>query len=314
MTKSTADEKREAATARQKERKRAYSMREKLRAGRELSSEDTEWLAQYEASAKKTGPSVRKEPDAPNNGNGDAPVVDQSETVVDPKVDSAPLPDDTVVQAPVRPEQAAPPPVPQLPPPPVADSLPTPPRVSIGEDDSAPRGKGAWQDKYRGKADGGEGREKTCVFIAEQWLGILLAMESQIKESGGKPLIDVQSLGGAIVLTVDELLPTNVKLTPRMIALGGTTAITVQRFMRRKEIGAVEELKSDRAKFDAARAKANAEREAREQAEASARATSAAPAAPTPTVELPVRGPTLVVESIELPRAATSDDDEELIV
>lgn len=93
-----------------------------------------------------------------------------------------------------------------------------------------------WRGKHRAGAFGG--REFTCEFVATQWLTILKAMSDQLEAVGVKPLIPPSALYGAMVLTVDTVLPANVDLSPPQVAALGTTAITVQRFLHRKRIAA----------------------------------------------------------------------------
>lgn len=65
---------------------------------------------------------------------------------------------------------------------------------------------------------------------------MLRVLADQIKASGVDPIVNPDDLYGSIILTVDELMPEHVRLTPRARALAGTTAILAHRFMRRKEI------------------------------------------------------------------------------
>lgn len=110
---------------------------------------------------------------------------------------------------------------------------PPPPRVPLG-DDVAPRGD--WRAKY---ASGGlGGRQQTCEFLASQWHMILKAMEGQLEAIGVKPIIPADALYGPMVLTLDQVLPPNVNMSPPQVACLGTTIITAQRFYHRKAIGA----------------------------------------------------------------------------
>lgn len=63
-------------------------------------------------------------------------------------------------------------------------------------------------------------------------------MSDQLEAVGVKPLIAPDLLYGAMVLTLDQVLPPGVDLSPPQVAALGTTAITVQRFLHRRKIAA----------------------------------------------------------------------------
>lgn len=162
------------------------------------------------------------------------------------------------------------------------------------------KSESSWRAKYQTAHEAaGGGREQAVTEIAGAWILILKAMAAECELAGVRPLVDPDSLAASIVLTVDGLLPANVKLTAEMKAAGGSTVILGQRFFYRKKIAAAikvakerEESKStidkmrDRAARDSAEVdrQAAAELERREQA---ARATKVAPteAAPPPSIE-----------------------------
>jgi hypothetical protein len=76
------------------------------------------------------------------------------------------------------------------------------------------------------------------MFVASQWHGILQGMSEQLRLAGVDPLIDPQQLLPAIVLTVDELLPVEFALDHKKVAVLGSSALVVQRFLNRKDIAA----------------------------------------------------------------------------
>jgi hypothetical protein len=159
--------------------------------------------------------------------------------------------------------------------------LAPPPRVRTEAED-APRGKdgstGDWREKYKRGAAGASSREVTVTKIAEQWRNVLSAMTQGMVAAGITPLVDPADLYPSIVLVVDEILPAHVELTPKMIAVGGTTALVVQRFVRRKEIAEAMQKDSDREAFR----QRNAER--RERAEQATESTSVPDPGPDPAV------------------------------
>lgn len=107
--------------------------------------------------------------------------------------------------------------------------------ASSAPSDDAPTAKrDNWRDKYKNGA--GAGREQTCQLIAGYWHQMLKSMADQIKTAGAEPWIDPDALMPSMVLTLDEVLPEDMQLTPRATALLGTTAITAQRFLLRGKI------------------------------------------------------------------------------
>ncbi len=142
---------------------------------------------------------------------------------------------------------------------PAAGPLPRPPKVAPAPEPEAKASPGhaptgRWQDKWRAK-DGGDGRESTCEGIADQVIGVLKLMADQIKMAGVDPILDPESLRACWVITIDQVLPERVRMTPQMKAVGGSTALLVQRFMKRKEIADAMKVAEDRAKHDEFRRK-----------------------------------------------------------
>jgi len=135
---------------------------------------------------------------------------------------------------------------------------PKPPRVHAAPKDDGPKKKERWQDKYKAQA---EGREQSVTFLANQWLNILNAMAAQIRASGAQPIVEPAMLYNAMVITLDDVLPANLEVKPEHMAVGGSTALLVQRFMRRKEIGDLERKTKEAAE---ARARSQARRESTE--------------------------------------------------
>lgn len=284
---------------REREQNRASRMRAKKRAGKELSSEDAEWLAAYDESKRP----YRTEGDS---DDGDDSPLDEGAIAPD----DAPAgsnsgadaihPDNTPVAAPSDdpPTQTAPPPsdLPKAAPPKSVDGpqaaqtggaakaptivgavragdlrtdgllpksapLPRPPRVAIAESDD--KGKAIdWKAKYRGNL---VGREATCNMIGGYWQGILIAMADSMKEAGIDPIVDPVMLGGAIVLAVDELLPPDVQVSNKTLAIGGSTAIIVQRFIKRDAIAKAQAKAKDRREHQEWKEKVNRSKEKAEE-------------------------------------------------
>lgn len=97
-----------------------------------------------------------------------------------------------------------------------------------------PDPKADWRAKYKGAA--GVDREQTVLLIAGQWIDLMRVFEAQLKLIGETPLVPVDMLVGAIVLTVDDILPASIVITPKATALLGTTALCAQRFLSRAKI------------------------------------------------------------------------------
>ncbi len=232
-----------------KEYKRAARLRKRRDGGgRPLYAEELEWLAAYDAARGTTpqGTSI-EEADPDDDADDTKPPADGTVPSGAPGPDpvpsgsgvGGPSADPKPQEVPIVPPPAPPPPkLRALPAPP----LPVPPRAARDDqkdDDGKGRdGKagGGWRDKYRSGGGTHSGRESACVYIGSLWHGGLKQMEQAITEAGIKPVIDVDKLAGPIVLALDEILPPDFVVTPTMVAVGGSTALTMQRFLRRKEI------------------------------------------------------------------------------
>jgi hypothetical protein len=253
--------------------RKASKIRIKIEDGTATES-DLEFLAEYDQTKGKPGrpPNEESAEDEPEAVDPDA------DTVVDPVDGSAPV---DAAPAP------APAPMPKLPPPP---RLSAPPRVRVEADEpNDKKAKGSdWRDKYR-SGPSGTSRELTVTKVAEQWRNILIALTQGMEAAGVKPLIDPNELYPSMVLVLDEVIPAHVELTPKVIALGGTTALIVQRFIRRKEIAealAKEQEREEFRKRNEAR-RENAERAAEESQHAPTPTPSDDPAAVPPESAAP---------------------------
>lgn len=237
---------------RQQRSRRASKLRDKLKRTGAITDDEREWLDAYEA-AKGNVDDIDAPPD-------DAPPV----------VEAVP-PTDDVAPPPAAADDVAAPPVvaaelPKAPP------LPRPPRIErASDDDDGGKKKGGkgWRAKY--EDDDSDGREATCKAVADQWHGGLKVLADQIKASGVDPIVDPDRLYGAIILTVDEIMPDHVRLSPRARAVAGTTAIVVHRFIRRKEIAENQKRDSERKEHQQWQTDRNKSRERAEAAEAKMR-------------------------------------------
>lgn len=284
--------------ARKLESRRASRLRGKKRNGEELSEDDERWLEAYDASKAPTGRKTEPVADAEDDSADDETADDAPDDAPDDaaKVDTAP----DVPQVDGSPAGAAPPPpaaetpspsmpgaAPAVPPPlPKAPRNPVPPRVKIRVDEDAPAGKarGDWRDKYKGDAQAGN-REQTCLLLGGYWLGALTQMADALKGAGIDPVVKPETLGGAIVLTLDEILPDSMEVTPKVVAVGGSTALMVQRFVRRDDIAKAGKLAKERKDHDAWREE---QRRAKERAEETrTSATASTPPAPVKNPSVP---------------------------
>jgi hypothetical protein len=211
MSENENDSPAERKIKRASENKRAYRLRK--RPDDQLSQEEREWLANYDINKRQKGkPYVGNMGVADADKDGDGAGQD----------DGLDEPSDATDDVP--------------PPPP-----PPPPRVNVetGADDGADGVRSVrtgrnWRSKYAG---GQDGREKTVLVIASQWRGILQFMSDQITLSGGTPMISVESIWPALVMTVDDVLPEKVAIKPAHIAAVGTTVLLTQRIARHKKVG-----------------------------------------------------------------------------
>lgn len=196
-------------------KQRAYFLRRKRDSGKSLGTDEIEWLEQYEGKISGVAPDPASPPSEP----------------IEPTVDDLPAP----------------------------DPLPSPPRavVEVDDEDEKPTKRGGdWRDKYKAVAagDGGnsvDGRQQVCEFVAGQWLEILKALCDGMPDAGITPWIDPVALGPAIVLTLDQVLPKEVKLTPPMIAVGGSSALIIQRWVKNKPIKEALSKRTDEGKHKA---------------------------------------------------------------
>jgi hypothetical protein len=269
---------------------RATRIRAKIRGGDEASVEELEWLRAYELAPKGKPGRPKKAPD----GETQAAEDPELEAAEDPELEAAEDPElETAAPAP---DPAAPsstpidPPLDPSPPPPRGPriKLTPPPRTRTAPaEEPKPGGKSDWRAKYAEGFGGQGGRETTVVELAKVWRGVLESLCDGMRSAGIEPKVDPAMLYPSIVLVVDELLPPHVELTPKMVAVGGTSVLLVQRFVNRKEIADVEKRKRD---ADAMRARTE-ERRARA-ADPDPVASDADPAgAPAPSDPVPVDPP-----------------------
>jgi hypothetical protein len=212
---------------------KAGRIRVKLRSGAEVSVDELEWLKSYEASKMSPGRPIAAGGGVPSEtaeSDEDTDVEEgDTEDPEEPEAPESPTPEAT---PPVEPQTAAPPPPIGRPP-----KIGRPPRVRLDERDDK-SGNADWRAKYKADAKTG-GREATVTKIADAWCGVLQVLADQIRASGADPIVDPTMLRGAIVLTVDDLLPAHIQIEPQHMAAAGSTALLVQRFMRRKQIAEV---------------------------------------------------------------------------
>lgn len=108
--------------------------------------------------------------------------------------------------------------------------------------DAAPkRGGGDWRERYGFVPEGlgaENGREAVCRTLGGVWLKLLGSMSEAIQEAGAEPLVDIreQWVAGAIILTIDKVLPPEVQPTPEVVAAGATTVLTAQRLIKAQAI------------------------------------------------------------------------------
>ncbi len=215
------------------EHKRAWRIRIKIKKNKATPT-DLDWLRVYESEkVNQPGDPIPEDPaEDTESPDDEIPPVEetQPEPVTEPSA-APPKPPESPVTAPPTPAPA----------PKVARPKPPPlPRIPSVEIDDAPKGKDAiakWQDKYKGQTGQADiGREATCQLIGKPWLDLLTHIAKEMKDCGVDPIIDPEMLWGSIVLSIDQMLPTTVKLTPQIVAAGGSTAILAQRFIQRKTI------------------------------------------------------------------------------
>jgi hypothetical protein len=225
----------ETALADKRRRNRASRIRVKLKDGKLVTDEERAFLAEYDA-----------EPHGLTKDAGD-PAGDAPESEGDQGDEGDELPElpGEGGDAPPRESFRAPPP-PGDPLPPLA-ALPTPPKAAeFRAGDAAGPGRVAkWQERYGAGSNKVAGREQTCVYIGSLYHGVLKQMSDSLREADIDPIIDVNadSFHNAIVLAVDDLLPAEIVLTPTIVAVGGGSALTIQRFVKSKAIKDAQEKK-----------------------------------------------------------------------
>lgn len=291
-------------------RNRASRLRAKAREGAELSVEELEFLRAYELTKRPAGRPKKEsgsedtteatraeatdaESEEPGDESDESDESDDGEGELAAAGDPDPVAHDPAPASPAAtpaPAASAAP----LPPRPPRVKLAPPPRVRTRVDDpDPPRGGGGgkedWRAKYRGGGGHAAGREVTVTEIAGRWRDVLQALADGIAGAGIKPLVDPQQLYPSLVLVVDEILPAHVELTPKMIALGGTTVLVVQRFVRRAEIAEAQK-KADDAKGFRERTQERRERAERAQEE-SARAADESREPGVPADPIPPAAP-----------------------
>ncbi len=267
--------------ARKREYKKAERIARAVREGKQVAPDDLTWYRdtylpsrkpfpgapKAEETANASGVGAEGAPGGPDDGPDDdetpEPAITEGPGDLGPNESGAREPDPTV---PPPAGEPPPPPAPPAPPPPRGPRFapPKPPRTKV-DDDDAPKGakKEKWQDKYKSKQ---EGREKTVVTCANAICSVLHAMENEMRAVGVEPIVSVETLYGAWVLTLDDFLPANLELKPEHVALGGSSALLVQRFMNRKKIAGVKEAKSaEEVTRERMRAQAEQRRKAQEE-------------------------------------------------
>ncbi len=283
----------------QQRSRRAARIRQKLKEGKAVSDDDQEWFAAYEADrAADRAPSAAEAHEAESSASVDDEPTSAAVSSVDEENVPENRPAGIGAEGVGEPEGVSP--TVDLPPPPKAPPLPRPPRTERKRDDaSGANDSKDWKKKYR---DEHVGREATLKLVTDQYIGILAMLSEQIKLSGVDPVIDPEKLRGAVMLTADKLLPEKVEISPEMVVVGGTTALVVHRFMRRKEIAAALEKqqgRKDHQKWQEERARVK-ERNAEETSaspspSASSSASSGAPS--SPATSSPVASPSPVSPS-----------------
>lgn len=243
----------EQALVDKRRRNRASRIRVKVKDGKPVTDEEKEFLAAYDAEPH----GLAIQPDDPT----DPDAAPDEEADADP--DAAP---DVPAEAPRELHRAPPPPADPLPP---VAGLPAPPKAA--EFAKPADGKGArpskWQDKYGGSMEA-TGREQTCRYVGSLYHGVLKQCSDSLREAGIDPIINVddESFHNAIVLAADDILPPEFTLTPTVVAVGGGSALVIQRFVKSKAIKEAQDKKkiaasSSRPVQDVAAARAEAKPE-----------------------------------------------------
>lgn len=154
---------------------------------------------------------------------------------------------------------------------PDATPPPPPPRVDLGADAPAPGKKGTKAEASAAPPPP-DGRQWFLGFMTAQWEGAMVAMTSELEAIGVKPWIAVEDLKPAVYATFEQVIPKHFKASPPMVAAAGSTAITVQYYLSRKQIAEAKRAKNAR---DANPAGARVEEMRRADEEEKARARAA---------------------------------------
>lgn len=208
--------------------KQAYKLRKKLDAGK-ATEEDKAKLAELERAWGTTGRKA-KAAGAPSawRGNPGAPMAKPDERAA-PAVDTG----DDAAEDDVTPEAGAVdsggPAVETPSPPPSFDGTPEPPpRVEVIPGRAVAGGD--WRAKWRSAS--GDGRESTCVELAELYCGVLTKVATFIESAGSSPLFDADYIERRIkpqaVLVADQLLPADFAISPEMEFVATSSALLGQ--------------------------------------------------------------------------------------
>lgn len=189
--------------------KAAYKLRKKVEGGK-ATEEDRAKLAELERAWGTTGRKAKSPAPAAQTIAGNrftGPPAAKIDTAAEPTQDDS-TPSEGA-------DDSSGPAVETPPPPPSFDAPPEPPpRVDV-----LPRGNaGDWRAKYRSAS--GDGRESTCVELAELYCGLLAKVAAFIESAGSRPLFDGDYIERRIkpqaVLVADQLLPADFAISPEM--------------------------------------------------------------------------------------------------
>jgi hypothetical protein len=226
------------------DKRKAWRIRKK---GSEASTAELEWLQGYVENVAARSPNRPRGPRKPQDASQQESAESQ-ESASEPDI------------SPSTPEES--PETESMPPP------PPPPRVKMSTTSAESDGGSSsrkWQAKYSGAS--GDGREHTCVQIADGVLALLHAMNEQVRSAGIQPHINVADLRAAMIVTVDDLLPKDLTIKPQHIVIGGSAIVLTQRFMHRKKIAEVGRTYQEQQEYE------RAAQAARDRAAAANRAT-----------------------------------------
>ena len=205
--------------------KQAYKLRKKVEAGK-ATEEDKTRLAELERAWGSTGRKAKpRGPDLAPLAQHQAALREADHERAS-KVDAG---DDQAhdVSTPEAGADDSSGPAVETPPPPPSFAEPEPPpRVEV-----MPRGSaGDWRAKYRAQA--GDGREATCLELAEMYCGALTKVAAFIESCGSSPLFDADYIERRIkpqaVLVADQLLPADFAISAEMEFVATSSAILGQ--------------------------------------------------------------------------------------